>query len=142
MTVLVAMVGGILAVPERCRIGDRGEENKNMLVAVITAMTAAALISLAFLADKFSATDGSLSSESLEGPGPLTDSLRVVLVLLPACISGLLCAVVGLVILGSSGARRWAGACLAVSSLAAVALFPAVIVLILAAADAAATATP
>ena len=60
----------------------------------------------------------------------------MVMGLLLVCLAGLLCALMGLVILNADTARRWAGGCLAVTSLAAVALSPAVIALILSAADA------
>ena len=69
--------------------------------------------------------------------GDLSLAGAAVLLLLLTCISGLLCALAGLVLFNFSGMRRWAGGCLAVSSLAVAALSPAVIALIVSSADAA-----
>ena len=96
------------------------------------------MVSIAFLLDKYVATGGGLFSPYRDEFSLFDYSLLAVGVLLLVCISGLLCAVVGLVLVGTDGARRCAGRCLAVSSVAAVLLFPAVVVLIFEVADSAA----
>ena len=132
MLVPVAILGSI-GIPKRLGIGRRALERENALITIITAMTAAGLLSLSFLADKFASTGGSLP---LLESSDLNAAALAVIFLLLTCISGLLGALIGLVIVKTDGARRWAGGCLALSSLAAVLLSPAVITLILAAADA------
>ena len=131
--VCVAVVGSI-GIPKRLGIGDRSIKRESTLFALITAIAAAGLLSLSFLADNFVTARGRLP---LLEPGDLGTAVLMVVELLHVCLAGLLCALVGLVILNADSARRWAGGCLAVSSLAAVALSPAVIALILSAADAA-----
>ena len=134
--VCVAVVGSI-GISKRLGIGDRSIKQQGTLFALITAIAAAGLLSLAFLADNLVASEGRLP---LLEPGDLGTAVLMVMWLLLVCLAGLLCALVGLVILNADTARRWAGGCLAVASLVAVALSPAVIALILSAADAA-TAT-
>ena len=134
--VCVAVVGSI-GIPKRLGIGDRSIRLESTLFALITAIAAAGLLSLSFLADKLVAAEGRLP---LLKSGDLGTAAVMVLWLLLVCLAGLLCALVGLVILNADTARRWAGGCLAVSSISAVALSPAVIALILSADDAA-TAT-
>lgn len=133
VVLVIVAASGLLGVPKRLGIGDRSLQQAGPLTAVITSMTAAGLLSLAFLADKFVDADGEMSLLD----GELSLAGAAVLLLLLTCISGLLCALTGLVLFNSSGMRRWAGGCLAVSSLAVAALSPAVIALIMSSADAA-----
>ena len=130
--VAVAVVGSI-GIPKRLGIGDRSIKQQGTLFALITAIAAAGLLSLSFLADNFVTARGRLP---LLESGDLGTAVLMVMGLLLVCLAGLLCALMGPVILNADTARRWAGGCLAVTSLAAVALSPAVIALILAAADA------
>ena len=132
----VAVVG-LIGVPERLGIGDRSVNQQGTLFAIITAIAASGLLSLSFLADKLVTAE---SRRLLLEPGDLSISAVMVLWLLLVCLAGLLCALVGLVILNADTARRWAGGCLAVSSLVAVVSSPAVIALILYASDAATAA--
>ena len=134
--VCVAVVGAV-GIPKRLGIGDRSIKQQGTLFALITAIAATGLLSLSFLADNFVTAKGRLP---LLEPGDLGTAVLMVLWLLLVCLAGLLCALVGLVILNIDTARRSAGGCLAVTSLAAVALSPAVIALILSAADAATAA--
>lgn len=132
----VAFVG-LIGIPKRLGIGDRAVEHRGMLFTIVTAIAAAGLLSLSFMADKLVTEE---SRRWLLVAGDLNAAALIVLLLLLVCMAGLLCALVGLVILNADRARRWAGGCLAASSLVAVVLSPAVIALILHASDAATAA--
>lgn len=108
-------------------------ERADLLVATIAALTAAGLLTVSFLTDKFVDADGALPLLSNDNLA-LTASL--VLHALWAGVSGLLCALSGLVVLNIGWVRRWAGGCLVVSAFAVIALFPAALVLLLSTADA------
>ena len=110
--VLVAAVG-LIGIPKRLGIGDRTLEHQGTLFTIITAIAAAGLLSLSFMADKLVTEE---SRRTLLAPGDLSTAAVTVLWLLLVCLAGLLCALVGLVILNVDTARRWAGGCLAVSS--------------------------
>lgn len=131
---IVAALGGIAAW-KRLGIGQRALQNANALVTMLGVMTSAALLSVAFLGAGISAP-GSLR---LLPSSDLHTAIGWTGQVLLFGGSGLSCALIGLTILRGDRSRRWAGGCLTVSCLAVLALFPAPVVLILEAADAAAT---
>ena len=113
---------------------------------VIASLTAAGLLSLAFVVDKLSSPTVDLGEFFRNSTA--RDSLAMVIFLIAAGATGLLAALVLAVfeppdpVCVSRFARccrwlrRWAGGCLATASIAVVLLFPATIVLILTAGDA------
>ena len=106
------------------RVGVRAMDRVAALVTIVGLVTSAALVSVAFLADRLSETGALL---------PFSGSLSTATGMTGAVLlfggSGLLCASVG-VIVGRGWARRWAGSCLAVSCLLVLLLLPGPIVLI------------
>lgn len=118
----------------RWGVGKRALERADLLVATIAAITAAGLLAISFLTDKFVDADGTLP---LLSDNDLATAASLVLHALLAGVSGLLYALVGLVVMNVGWARRWAGGCLVISAAAVIALFPAALVLLLSTADAA-----
>ena len=55
--VCVAVVGAV-GIPKRLEIGDRSIKQQGTLFVLITAIAAAGLLSLSFLADNFVASEG------------------------------------------------------------------------------------
>ena len=128
---------GLTGIPKQSKISIRALEHTSLLVTIVGSVTAAGLLSLAFLADKFAVAGGALPL--LPGSDlPAANSAVLNLVLVGA--SGLLWAVVGVLAVDYPWMRRWAGGCLAVSALVVVLLFPASIALLLSTADAAGAA--
>ena len=130
----VTLFGGLLGIPGRWRIVTRALEHASVLVTIIASVTAAGLLSVAFLADKFAVAGGALP---LLPGSDLPTATGAVLFLVLVGASGLLWGLLGLLIVGRGWWRRWAGGCLAVSAVAVVLLLPASLVLLLSAADAA-----
>ena len=124
---------GLIGMQPRWGIGERALERADLLVTTIAAITAAELLTVSFLTDKFVDADGTLPLLS----NGLAITASLVLHSLWAGVSGLLCALVGLVVVNVGWVRRWAGGCLVISALAVIGLFPAALVLLLSTADAA-----
>lgn len=137
LVLVIVAVAGSIGIPKQIGIGDRSLKHQGTLFTIVTTIAAAGLLSLSFMADKLVTEE---SRRMLLAPGDFSTAALMVLWLLLVCLAGLLCALVGLVFLNAERARRWAGGCLAVSSLMAVVLSPAVIALILHASDAATAA--
>ena len=136
---LFAMVSGAVAlfglfgIPEHSKITTRALEHTSLLVTIVGTVTAAGLLSLAFLADKLAVGGGAL----LLLPGSdLPAATVAVLYLVLVGASGLLWAVLGALMADHARLRRWAGGCLAVSALVVALLFPASVALLLSTADA------
>ena len=134
LTLALVMVFGLIGTSTKWGIGDRALERADLLVATIAAITAAGLLTVSFLTDKFVDTDGALW---LTSDSDLGVTASLVLHALLAGASGLLCALLGLVVLNFEWVRRWAGGCLVVSATAVIGLFPAALFLLLSTADAA-----
>ena len=133
LTLAIVLLLGLIGVQPRWGIGERAVLRAELLVATIAAITAAGLLTVAFLTDKFVDADGALPLFS-DG---LAITASLVLHALWAGVSGLLCALVGLVVVNVGWVRRWAGGCLVISALVVIALFPVALVLLLSTADAA-----
>ena len=91
------------SIPKRLGIGDRSLKQQGTLFTIITTIAAAGLLSLSFMADKLVTEE---SRRTLLVPGDLSTAAVMVLWLLLVCLAGLLCALVGLVILNADKARR------------------------------------
>ena len=140
---LIATVGAFAA---KFRIAPLALERVGILARVVTSITAAGLLSLAFVIDKLSSTD--IDVGEFFGNGPARDALGMVLLLLAAGGSGLLATLVMTLCTPVDEAtnqlaahsvpflRRWAAGCLAVATAAVVLLFPATVALILITGDA------
>ena len=135
LTLFLVALLGLVGVYPRWGVGKRALERADLLVATIAAITAAGLLAISFLADKLVDADGTLPLLSHDG---LATTASLVLHALLAGVSGLLYALVGLVVMNVDWVRRWAGGCLVISAAAVIALFPAAVVLLLSTADAAA----
>ena len=132
-----AALCGWLATRKQSKILDRALECTGLLAAMVGSVTAAGLLSLAFLADKFAVAGGALPL--LPGSDlPAANTAVLYLVLVGA--SGLLWAVVGALAVDYPRMRRCAAGGLAVSALFVVLLFPASVALLLSTADAAGAA--
>ena len=128
---------GLFGIPEQSQISSRALEHTSLLVTIVGSVTAAGLLSLAFLADKFAVAGGALPL--LPGSDlPTANGAVLYLVLVGA--SGLLWAVLGALLAGHPWMRRWDAGCLAVSAFVVVLLFPASVALLLSTADAAGNA--
>ena len=133
--VAVCAVGSVCAalarISGRGAVIDAAGDRVETLVAVVASITAAGLVSLAFLADKLASAD--FGANELSDPHVGHPAGLVVLALTWGA-AGLL---VGLVaaVSRSQGVRRWAAWCLLVSALALVVSFPAVVALVFAVAD-------
>ncbi len=134
LTLTAVVIFGLVGIVPKLGIGERALERADLLVAMIAAITAAGLLSMSFLTDKFVDADGALP---LTLDSDLNTTASLVLLALLAGASGLLCALLGLVVMNVDWVRRWAGGCLVISSSAVIALFPAVLFLLLSTADAA-----
>ena len=130
MLVVVAGLGFVLS-SERCGIGQRAMDWSAPLVTVLGLLTSAAVVAIAFLADRLAGHDA-LQPAS----GDMGTAIMWTVAVLSGGGSGLLCALVGAVFWGSERGRRWAGGCLAVSCLGALVLLPVPVVLIFEAAKA------
>ena len=140
----VALLGSF-GIPEHskitrrafAKITKRALEHTSLLVTIVGTVTAAGLLSLAFLADKLAVAGGAL----MLLPGSDVPAATVaVLYLVFVGASGLLWAVLGALMADCARLRRWAGGCLAVSALVVVLLLPASFALLLSTADAAGVA--
>ena len=125
---------GLLGIPEHSKIPARALEHTSLLVTIVGSVTAAGLLSLAFLADKLAVAGGALP---LLPGSDLSAATSAVLYLVLVGASGLLSTVLGALMADHARLRRWAGGCLAVSALTVVLLLPASVALLLSAADAA-----
>ena len=134
LTLAFVVVFGLVGVYPRWGIGERALQRADLLVATIAAITAAGLLTVSFLTDKFVDASGALL---LTSDSDLTTMASLVLHALLAGASGLLCALLGLVVMNFEWVRRWAGGCLVISAAAVIALFPAALALLLSTADAA-----
>lgn len=133
-TLALVMVLGLIGTNTKWGIGERALQRADLLVATIAAITAAGLLTVSFLTDKFVDADGALR---LTSDSDLGVTASLVLHALLAGASGLLCALLGLVVMNFEWVRRWAGGCLVISAAAVIALFPAALFLLLSTADAA-----
>ena len=134
LTLALVLLLGLIGMQPRWGIGERALERADLLVATIAAITAAELLTVSFLTDKFVHADGTLPLLSDDN---LAITASLVLHSLWAGVSGLLCALLGLVVVNVTWVKRWAGGCLVISALAVIGLFPAALVLLLSTADAA-----
>ncbi len=134
LTLTSVVIFGLVGIVPKWGIGERALQRADLLVAMIAAITAAGLLSVSFLTDKFVYADGALS---LTSDSDLITTASLVLLALLAGASGLLCALLGLVVMNVDWVRRWAGGCLVISSAAVISLFPAALFLLLSTADAA-----
>ena len=134
LTLTIVAIFGLVGIVPKWGIGERALQRADLLVALIAAITAAGLLSVAFLTDKFVDADGTLS---LTSDSDLNVTAGLVLLALLAGVSGLLCALLGLVVMNVDWVQRWAGGCLVISSAAVIAVFPAVLLLLLSTAAAA-----
>ena len=134
LTLAIVMVLGLIGTNTKWGIGERAFQRADLLVATIAAITAAGLLAVSFLTDKFVDADGALR---LTSDSDLGVTASLVLHALLAGASGLLCALLGLVVMNFDWVRRWAGGCLVISAAAVLGLFPAALFLLLSTADAA-----
>ena len=137
----VALVGSVAA---HFGISPRTMDRVGVAARVIASVTAAGLLSLAFMVDKLSSPSIDLAEFFRSGA---MDSFGSVVVLATVGAAGLLAALALAVFeppdsVGTSRRarscrwlHRWAGGCLATASIAVVLLFPATIALILTAGD-------
>ena len=134
----VGSVGAALAHGlGRGSVIDAAVDRVETLVAVVACITAAGLVSLAFLADKLAAAD--VGARALSDPHVGEPAAWVVFALTWGA-AGLLAGLVAAVS-RRQGVRRWAAWCLLVSALALVVSFPAIVALVLAVADSATAAS-
>lgn len=124
-TLLIVAILGALLAWKAPGVGLRAMGSAAALVTVVGLMTSAALVSIAFLADRLSAT-GFLHPLS----GDLGTSVELTGGVVLVGGSGLVCTLIGGTFVDRQWARRWAGGCLAVSCLLVLLLLPAPIVLI------------
>lgn len=141
----LAVVAVLGAVAAKVNIAPRSLDRVAVLSRVLASITAAGLVGLAFVADRLPSPAAGPVEFFLDRTG--RDSLGMVLWLLAAGLSGLLAALTLVIVTPSrttsrtgrdrfvAGLRRWMGGCLAVATVAAVLLFPAVVVLFLTAGD-------
>ena len=125
---------GLPGIPEHSTITTRALEHTSLLVTIVGSVTAAGLLSLAFLADKLAVAGGALP---LLPGSDLSAATSAVLYLVLVGASGLLWAVLGTLMADHARRRRWAGGCLAVSASIVALLLPASVALLLSTADAA-----
>lgn len=120
----MAGVGAVLAwkLPG---VGRRALDWHAALATVLGLMTSAAVVAIAFLADRFSEHDA-LQPASGDLGTAITWTGGVLLV----SGSGLFCALAGAVFCGSDRGQRWAGGCLAVACVVVLVLLPAPVMLI------------
>lgn len=130
-------VCGWFAIPKESKISIRALEHTTLLATIVGSVSAAGLLSLAFLADKFAVAGGALP---LPPRSELPRATTAVLYLVLVGAAGLLWAVLGALAVDYPRMRRLAGGGLAVSAMVVVGLFPATVALLLAAADAAGAA--
>ena len=138
----VAVLGGFAA---KFGVAPQALDKVGLLTRILTSITAAGLLSVAFVADTLAAdTQG---PADFFGDRTARDSLSMVLLMLAAGASGLLSALTltlsspvsanrhWFVVAVARILRRWCGRCLAVATVSVLLLFPAVVVVILSASD-------
>ena len=144
--VVLATVAVLGAFAAKLNIVPLEMERVAILARVVTSITAAGLLSLAFVVDKLSSTEVDLGA--FFDDSTARNALAMVTLLLAAGGSGLLATLVMVLCTPTHEAmtpcvariipllRRWAAGCLAVATAAVVLLFPATVVQILIAGDA------
>ena len=125
---MVGALGAAVGVPRRFAFADRARQHANLLVAVVTMISAAQLLSLAFFAEQLSQVDDNTLRRLLDGEMPTAAWLPLSL---QVATAGLACAMVGLVWCNHEGFSRWGYGCLCVTAAAVLGLFPMSVVVLI-----------